>query len=269
MQRINQLLLLLCISGLVFSCTSAEYIKTGNEFSPLAETEEIKVFTSSKPEQKYERIGLIRIRGGSPEKRIAQSTAYARAKGGNAVIARETGTLTEPGTDTIIEQIGASTYETQEFVIIKLSGEMLPAKVEQTPEESKDDTGNIALTEPDAASFDYSKIPRATYSQLINDYKSLQGKMFKGSLYPKKMFKIPAALSANTETGDRLILLSTKTGKSNIYMIISNDKISVFQSKIKSGELLDFVYSPVQVYKSKAGTQPVIKFIEEIVEVKN
>ena len=267
MQKIFKLLFFLCIFGFLFSCISTDYIKTGNEYPSLAESDDIKVFTSSKPEQKYEMIGLIRIRGGSLEKRQEEAKAYAREKGGNAVIAREIGILTEPGTDNVVEQIGTSTYETQEFVIIKIEGGRSVAK----SADAKDNTENddLALSDADMpdkpTSLDYSTIPRATYNQLINDYKSLQGKMFRGMLYPKKIYKIPSALRASTERGDRLILLSTKSGKSSLYLIISNDKISAFHNKIKSGEVLDFVYSPVQVYTSKAGTKPVIKFVEEIV----
>jgi hypothetical protein len=269
MQRFYKLLFFLCISGFIFSCTSVEYIKTGNEFPSLAETEDIIVYTSSKPEQKYEKIGVVRVRGGSLEKRIEESKVYAREKGGNAVIAREIGILTNPGTDDVVEQIGASTYETQEFVIIKLEGGKAIAKAGKL-EEAKDNENSA--TDKDlsgkTSSLDYNSIPRASYSQLVNNYKSLQGKMFRGTLYPKKIYKIPATLKEGTESGDRFVLLTTKSGKNNIYLVVGSDKLSGFQNKIKSGEILDFVYSPFNVYSGKAGKQPVIKFVEEIVEAK-
>lgn len=269
MKRISMLFYFSVFVSIV-SCTSAEYIKTGNEYPSLAETEDIKIFITSKPEQKYESIGLIRIRGANQEKRIEESKAYAREKGGNAVIVREIGILTEPGTDNVVEKVEASTYETQEFMIIKLETDKSLAK------EGRDqkDQGGFPDADLDAdlkaktSSLDYSVIPRATYSQLLNDYKSLQGKMFRGSLYPKKIYKVPAALKEGTDAGDRLVLLTTKSGKNNIYLIVGNDKLSAFQNKIKSGDILDFVYSPYNVYTGKAGKQPVIKFVEEVVEVK-
>jgi hypothetical protein len=269
MLRFYKFLISLSISGFIISCTSTEYIKTGNEFPSLAETEDVKVFTTSKPDQKYEKIGVIRVRGGSLEKRVEESRIYARKKGGNAVIAREIGILTNPGTDDVVEQIGASTYETQEFIIIKLEGGNAIAKVDKL-EKANDSKNNAAVKDllDKTSSLDYNSIPRASYSQLLNNYISLQGKIFRGTLYPKKVYKIPTTLLEGTESGDRFVLLTTKSGKNSIYLIVGSDKLSAFQNKIKSGDILDFVYSPFNVYSGKAGKQPVIKFVEEIVEAK-
>jgi hypothetical protein len=271
MQRFYKLFTFLCISGLILSCTSVEYIKIGNEFPSLAETDDVQVFMSSNPAQKYEKIGLVRIRGGSLEKRIEEAKEYAREKGGNAVIAREIGALSDPATDEVVEKVGASTYETQEFSIIKLeTGGTSIAKADKLEEatESEKGKGSKEQDENILSLLDLNSIPRASYSQLINNYKSLQGKMFRGTLYPKKIYKIPPALKEGTESGDRLVLLTTKSGKNNIYLIVGSDKVPSFQNKIKSGEILDFVYSPFNVYTSKAGKQPVIKFVEEVIETK-
>jgi hypothetical protein len=269
MQRIFKLLFFLCISGILFSCTSAEFIKTGNELSPLGDNEEIEVFNNTKPSQKYQEIGLLRVRGGKTEKRIEDAKYYARKKGGNGIIVREIGILTEPGTDNVAEKVENTTFDTQEFAIIRIEGDKIASTGQETKEGSSPVTTGIPVVNPGKiASFDYSIIPRATYKQLINDYKSLQGKMFQGSLYPKKMYKIPTALKDNAEAGDRLILLTTKTGKNNVYIIANKENIPLFKEKIKSGEILNFIYSPVQVYTTKAGDQPVIKFIEEIIKSK-
>ncbi len=270
MHMLYKFLAFLCISGFILSCTSVEYIKTGSEFPSLTENEEIKVFTSSLPDQKYEKIGLIRIRGGKTEKRIEEAKEYAREKGGNAVIAREIGILTDPKSDDIVEKVGASTYETQEFVIIKLEGGRAIAKGEKPEgkEDSERISGEKAPDENLLSLLDLNSIPRASYSQLVNNYKSLQGKMFRGTLYPKKIYKIPASLKEGTEIGDRLVLLTTRSGKNNIYLIVGREKVTAFQNKIKSGDILDFVYSPFNVYKSKSGRHPVIKFVEEVVEAK-
>ena len=265
------ILLILCVLVPFLSCTSTEYIKTGNEYPSLEVSEDIQVFTTSKPEQKYETIGLIRIRGGSPEKRIEEAKDHAREKGGNAVIVHEAGILTEPGTDNVIEKVAPSTYETQEFVIIKLETSESLAKAEGHDESIDSsvpvedlDTGLQDKT----AQIDYSSLPRATYSQLTRDYKSLNGKMFRGSLYPKKIYKIPSSLKEGTEAGDRLVLLTTRSGKSNVYLVVGNDKISTVYKKIKSGEIIDFVYSPFNVLTLKSGKKPVIKFVEEVIEAK-
>jgi len=263
MQRIFILLLFLCIYGVFLSCMSAEFIKTGDEFIPLAENEEVLLFTSSNPQLKYQTIGLLRIRGGKFEDRVGKAKQYAMKKGGNGIIAREVGILTEPGTDNVIEKIGTSTYETQEFVIIKYEGDISAAKIAQAEAaksgDQKEDSGLL-----EKGSIDYSTVPRATYKQLISDYKSLQGNIFQGSLYPKKIFKIPSSLNINAQAGDRLILLTTKSQKNKLYLMINKDQIPDFRKKISSGELMDFVYSPLDVYKTKEGTYPVIKFVEEI-----
>jgi hypothetical protein len=254
------------------SCTSTNYYKTGNELPPLSQNEEVTVFSNSKPDQKYDIIGMVRIRGGRENVRIEKAKVYAKEKGGNGIIAREIGLITEPGTENVIEKIGTSTYETQEFLIVKFEGKASAAKVEKL-EEAKDivSENKVGTSEPSPSNvptLDYSTIPRATYKQLVKNYKALNGKLFRASAYPKKIFKIPSSFKLEPGTGDRLVLLTTKNGTNNLYLIINKNNIPMLKSKIYSNKMIDFVYTPVQTYTSKAGKHPVIKLVEEITAVK-
>ncbi len=270
--RKNIIIIFLFISMIILSCTSTSYYKTGNELPPLVENEEVIIFSSSKPEQKYDIIGLVRIRGGKENKRIEEAKEYAKKKGGNGLIVRETGIITEPGTEDVIEKIGVSTFETQEFLIIKLEEGTSIAKSDKL-EEAKD---NISENQTEIntgsankiSSIDYAAIPRATYKQLITNYKALNGKLFRGSLYPKKIYKIPTSLKLSPGEGDRLVVLTTKSGANKLYLLINKSSIPNLKNKINSKKILDFVYTPVQIYTSKAGKHPVIKFVEEITQIK-
>ncbi|MBN2041364.1 MAG: hypothetical protein JW864_15090 [Spirochaetes bacterium] len=256
------------------SCMSTDYIKIGDEQSPRNWNAEVAVFSSSMPQQRYKKIGLLRIRGGNLEKRTERAKLYTRKKGGDGIIIREIGAVTDPNTDAVIEEISPSTYETQDFLVIKLQGglpgtESEPVHAAADSEESGI-TGEIPDVDvpsvPDAVPSPYASLPRATYLQLINDYKSLEGEKFKGSLYPKKIYKIPSSLKGSAEAGDKLVLLTTATGKSKVYLVVANADIPVIIDKLKVGEKLDFVYSPLSVYSTKKNRYPVIKLIESIPE---
>jgi hypothetical protein len=258
------IIIFICVSAL--SCTRIEYIQTGQNFSPLPGNAEIAVFTTSKPDQKYQVVGLLRVRGGNLEKRIIRAKDYAKTRGGTAIIARAVGVITEPGTENVIEKIGTSTYETQEFVIIRYLSGKYAVKNEKL-EEAKDD--KIAAALPKKASiYDYNTLPRATYVQLIKEYQKIKDKPFRGRLYPKKIYKIPAALKSSVQSGDRIVSMTTKSGNNRILMIISMKDVGEFRNAIKAGGSIDFVYSPITVYNSSEGTQPVINFIESVAEIK-
>jgi hypothetical protein len=272
----KNIIILLFLCANILSCISTSYYKTGNELPPLTSDEEVTIFTSSKPVKKYEIIGLLRIRGSREDKRIEKAKELAKAKGGNGIIAREIGIVTEPGTEKVIEKIGTSTYETQEFIVIKLEGERFVVKNEKSGErleEAKDNISEIQSELKTSGSsnipaLDYKTIPRATYKQLITNYKSLNGKLFRGTLYPKKIYKIPSSFKLEPGTGDRLVLLTTKRGTGKLYLIINKNNIPAVRNKISSGDLLDFVYTPVQTYTAKTGKHPVLKLVEEITVVK-
>jgi hypothetical protein len=263
---------LIFIAMNILSCISASYYKTGKEFPPLTGNEDIAVFTNSSLNQKYNLIGLVRIRGGKENNRIEKAKTYAKEKGGNGIITREIGVITEPGTENVVEKIGTSTFETQEFLVIKLEEGIASAKSERL-EEAKDiisaiNSESASTGSASISSLDYSSIPRATYNQLITKYKSLKGKLFRGTLYPKKIYKIPSSFKLEPGMGDRLVLLTTKKGTGKLFLLINKNNIPSLKNKINSGELLDFVYTPVQTYTAKSGKHPVIRLVEEIRVVK-
>lgn len=262
------LILFIFLISALLSCTSAEYIRTGEEYSPTGWNAEVAVLSESESGQNYEKIGIVRIRGGDLEDRIDKAKLYARKKGGNALIAREIGVITDPATDTVVEEIGTSTYETQEFVVVKLSVDKAASVVAAAPaepaEQVVEDYPDIEEDMPASPSIDYDSLPRATYRQLVKDYQSLGDSLFKGSLFPKKIYKIPSSLKEGTESGDRLIMLTTSSGKSKLFLIADKESLGYLKSKIQAGEKLDFVYSSAGVYRSSRRDYPVLKYIEEI-----
>ncbi len=289
MRKIYKIIIICLSFATLFSCMSTKYIRTGEELSPVSWDEEIIIFDTSKPEKKYQKIGLLRISGGDQNKRIERARLYARKKGGNGIIVGKIGVITDPETGDIIEEGEPSAYETQEFVIIRLLDEKIATsqpeaekqktaeeegreeKASETPKAAAVPEKEIELppvpgktAEP--ALIDYSTLPRASFRLLVNDYKSLEGKMFRGALMPKKIYKIPSSLKSVAGIDDRLVMLTTKSGKLKIYLIINKALVPDFINKIKAGETLDFVYSPAGVYSSGKVDYPVLDFIEEIIE---
>ncbi len=114
---------------------------------------------------------------------------------------------------------------------------------------------------------DYNTLPRASVKQLTKEYRSLREELFRGSLYPKKFFRITRRLRKHAQKNERLVLVSTKSGKFKVLMLINKNMVGEFKKKIKSKDRLDFVYNPVDVYKRKRRRAiPVIRFVDEILE---
>jgi hypothetical protein len=288
MRKIYTILIICFSSAILFSCMSTKYIKTGEELSPLSWNDEIIIYDTSKPEKHYQKIGLLRISGGDKQGRIEKAKLFARKKGGDAIIVRDEGIITDPETGDTIKETTESSHKIQEFVIIKLSGDVISASLpekgkdeegaETGPgEESEGGTGEVpgvtegdtdlpSLTGEEAGPdiIDYSGLPRATYGELVNNYKTLEGKKFRGALIPKKIYKVPASLETVAGTDDRLVMLTTKSGRSRLFMLINKSRIPDFVTMIKAGETLEFVYSPAGVYSSGRADYPVLHFIEEI-----
>ncbi len=238
---------------LSFSCMSVEFKKTGEVYSPLSEDIEVQEFITSFPNQKYEEIGILSVEGGSEEERIEEAKEIARENGGDGVIAKS---LQDNGdeSDFDIEGNQIANSDVQEFIIVKLE------------ENEPDDTGFMVDRDSGkrGGAIDFSTLPRATYKQLVDDSGSIQGEMFRGKLLPRKLYKIPSSLKEYTEDGDKIVLLSTKSGKYKILLIVPNSKIDILKKKIKSRKMIDFAYSPVTVFKTRKGKRPVIEFVAEV-----
>lgn len=251
---------------LIFSCVSVEYTKTGKEYEPLSADKEVKLLLSSLPRSKYEEIGVVRIKGGSAEVQIKRAKQIARQKGGHGIIPAEKKSGPQekkgftPGAVVVGIETEEGTAETAEggkeggraFLVVRL--------VDREEEKIEKEKELPSGAEPP----DYSSLKRATFKQLVEDYNSLREEMFRGELYPRKFYKVPFKFREFAGRSDRLLLLTTRSGKLRVYMIVPGNKLAGIREKIRNKKPLDFVYSPVDVHRTKRGTWPILKFIDDV-----
>lgn len=273
----NPKIIILFVIFIFSSCMKAQFIRTGEVYPPLSPSDEIQVFLPEDAQVKYSEIGILRIMGGTQEKRIVKAKDTARANGGNAVITREIG---ESGSE---ENAGKGegfetpkrpiSYETQEFIIGKLLEKLSdkpdlaaqPVEETQQVEPSTQFFEEDLAKKPDMTQESYRLLPRATYTQLIKEYDSLKGEMFRGMLFPKKIFKVPASVKTMAKEGDKVVLLTSKKGKNSIYILVPSEALKNFKTKIKAKKSIDFVYSPVGAIRTKGKKRPVVKYIDEVI----
>lgn len=282
MNNIKIIIMFVLLSFL--SCMRAEFIRTGEIYPPLSSSDEIQVFLSGKPEVEYTEIGILRVMGGSQEKRIEKAKDAAKKNGGNAIITKGTGedgassegvdgSAVDGKTEGNDIQERATSYDIQEFIIARLLEKPSDKSdlSSQPPQKTEnEDVINQFFEEdiakkPEMTQESYRMLPRATYGQLIKDYASLKGEMFRGRLYPKKIYKVPASIEELAQKGDKLVLLSTKSGKNFIYLLTSEEALIKLKGKIKAKKDIDFVYTPVGAIQTKDGKSPVIKFVDEVI----
>lgn len=269
----------LIIIVLVFtfsSCMKAQFIRTGEVYPPLSPADEIQLFLPEDGKVKYNEIGVLRVMGGSEEKRIVKAKETARENGGDAIIARAAGESGSAGTGTEGEGFEIprrpTSYETQEFIIAKLLEKLsdktdssnIPSEEPQKTEVPDQFFEEDIAKKPELTQENYKLLPRATYAQLIKDYKSLKGEMFRGMLYPKKIFKVPGSVKKLSQKGDKVVLLTTESGKTSIYILVPTGSLQTFKEKIRAKKEIDFVYSPLSAIRIKGKKRPVVKYVDEV-----
>ncbi|MBN8222896.1 MAG: hypothetical protein J0L53_18425 [Spirochaetes bacterium] len=74
------------------SCAMGSFTRTGNNYPALAEDARVDVVMRSKPDYKYEVIGMAEVKGGTLEMQLDKARAIARENGGDVIIIVETGT---------------------------------------------------------------------------------------------------------------------------------------------------------------------------------
>lgn len=243
---------------LLVSCISVSYVKTGQEFPPLAPGAEVKVFLSKVPPGDYREIGVVTVKGGSMDKRIEKAKEESRKHGGDGIIPRETRTISdtksEPNYGYGPKMETSTTHtEVQEFVVVKL--------VERKKETPADIPGD------GVPAADYKDLPRAGYATLLNDHESLLDKKFRGALCPVNFFRIPAVLAKHAGEDKHLLMMSTRTGKSKVLLFVPKTMEGDLRSMIEARGELKFVYTPVDVYRTKSGVRyPVLLFVDKIRE---
>ena len=248
------ILLFAAFSILIVSCktTGVNFVRTGEKYPPTPAGVEIKIIAWGDAKG-YEVIGFADVGGYSVEKRVEKAKYVARDNGGDAIMPKG---LWKESRETVSEK---GSMLVQSFVILK---SRTSSKMDDLIDDSDlpgDDTGKKAKD-------DYGKLPRATFKLLVKDIDNLKGEMFRGTLFPVKYFKTPDSLREHLGDGGKLLLLSTKSRKFKLLAFIPREKTSRVSQLISENRKVNFVYSPLTLYRTKEGTYPVLKFIDEIRE---
>ncbi len=224
------------------SCSYSRFVLTGNTYPSLPSDSTVKVI-AWEDEGKYDVIGIVEIGESSISSRIEEAKRLARKHGGDAILPK--------GKEGQGLEANDTGYLLQNFMVLRKK-EKEPAIVENITEES--------LPKHDM-SYENTNLPRATYKLLLEEYESLRGEKFRGSLFPTKFFKIPAEIDTFAKGNKKLLQLKTKSGSKMLLLLVPKDNTRIFSKMIKSKEKLNFVYTPVTVYKSK---YPVLEFLAVI-----
>lgn len=250
------------LSLFFYGCeTQSSFVLTGVKQSPLAENAEVKVVAWGDPGN-YEAIGIADVGQYNLEERILEAKRIARLHGGDVIMPKG---LRDK--ESVKDDSGEG-YLLQSFLILKTKEEMPEVamvkdvgKIEKK-EDVQEDVEKSSIESPKK----YANLPKATIKLLINDYRSLKGELFRGSLYPKRYFKMPRRLRSHARGGKKLVLVSTRSGKYKIFLFVPESMKGRLQGIIKNQGKLNFVYTPVDVYVTARGKYPVLEFVDEIKE---
>ncbi len=246
---------------LIFTSCKAPYelVRTGPAQPPLPKDAEIKVVSWSEID-KYEQIAIVDVGEFTLEKRMKYAMDAARAAGGEFIAAKLSGDEAKDKRSEYLVQSFVvlkkkaiqETAAPKETAIIPKVSEAMPSEEKKIPEEKEE----IPAEAPD-----YSSLPRASFRMLLKEAPTLKGEKFRGSLYPVKYFKVPLELKKETSAGKQLLMLSNQSGSAKVLLILPRDKYQDMQDMIKAKKRLDFIYTPVTVYRSK---YPVLEYVDTI-----
>jgi hypothetical protein len=95
------------------SCAMGSFTRTGKIYPPLNENAQVDVVMRSKPDYKYELIGMAEIQGGSLDQQLNKARKIARENGGDVII------LVETGTNYNVSNGQVQSYDVRSFEIAK------------------------------------------------------------------------------------------------------------------------------------------------------
>lgn len=249
----------IAFSLFLFGCvTQSEFVLTGAKQEALPENAEVKVVAWGDSDS-YEIIGIADVGQYTLDKRIEEAKRIARLHGGDVIMPKGLrGTESKARMD-------REGYLVQSFLVMKMK--------EEVPEVAIKDASKMRESDKLSADKDlqsslekYKNLPRATYKLLVNDYRTLKGELFKGSLYPKRYYPIPSRLRSLAGRDKQMILVTTRSGKYKLFLLVPTNMNSKFKGMIRQGKRLNFVYSPVDIYVTRRGRYPVLKYIDDIRE---
>ncbi len=225
----------------VISCTSIEFVKTGEEYPALSESDEVQVLLTVDKNQ-FDEIGIADIGGVSLPLRIEKAKQIARSKGGNIIV--PVTMCTEEA-----QKRMRSGYIVQSFYILKTKTAAIAPK--ETAESKQ-----IPL--PVEEEFIPEK-QAATFTQLLQHYPSLQGQSFTNTMQPLRFYKIPPSLLAYGLLEYKLCLMQFDNDNT-VLVFIPREKIAVIKNSIDKKSTVAVDFTPLGVYKEK---YPVLKMLSE------
>jgi hypothetical protein len=249
----------IAFSVFLFGCvTKSEFILTGVKHEALPENTEVKVVAWGDSDR-YEIIGIADVGQYSLDERIEEVKRIARLHGGDVIMPKGL-----QGSESR-EKIDREGYLLQSFLVMRMKDEVPEVAIKDASKMGDDDK-LTADKELQASIEKYKNLPRATYKLLVNDYRTLKGELFKGSLYPKRYYPIPARLRSLAGRDKQMLLVTTRSGKYKLFLLVPKNMNSKFKGMIRQGKKLNFVYSPVDIYVTRRGRYPVLKYVDDIRE---
>jgi hypothetical protein len=207
---------------------------------------------------KYDQIALVDVGEFTLERRILRAKEAARLAGGEFIAPKlPADTMKKSGNEYIL----------QSFVVLKKKAPVAePVQEEKMPVVSAGEPELPIAPGDEPADLpgevkDYSNLPRASFRMLLKEYRTLRGEKFRGSLYPVKYVKAPRELTREAGKNNHFLMLSSGSGKMNVLLIVPRNMHKEMSDKIHSKKRLDFIYTPVTVYKAK---YPVLNYIEGV-----
>jgi len=226
---------------LPLSCTSIEFVKTGNEYTPLPPNSDVQVLLTVDKNQ-FDEIGIADIGGVSLPVRIEKAKEIARSKGGDVIV---------PATmcNEESKKRMRSGYIIQSFYILKTRS---TAIIQKPVEETKSFTQMVEkelLPEKQSA----------TFQQLLREYPQLHGEVFTNTMQPSGFYKIPPSLLVYGLSQHKLCLMKFDEENSAL-VFIPRDKINTIKASIEGKKSLSIDYTPLGVYKEK---YPVLRMVSQ------
>ncbi len=240
--------LILTISLVLSSaCSYSKFVKTGSSYPPVPDSSEVKVIPWGN-QSDYEVVGIAEIGESSLDTRLEEAKSIARENGGDAIAPK--------GIDVNDSDKGDVGYRLQSFLILRTKPRQIPRQPDLKPKASEPEVAAVPVKRD---TYKSSTLPRATYRLLVEEYDTLKGEKFRGSLFPAKFFRMPRSIDRQVDGEKKLLLLQTKSGKRKLLLLVPVDRTELFKELIRMRERLNFVYTPVTVYKSR---YPVLEFLD-------
>ncbi|GEM_PF-481466 len=243
----------------LFGCvTQSKFVLTGVKHEALPENAEVKVVNWG-DSGSYEIIGIVDVGQYSLNERIEEAKRLARLNGGDVIMPKGL------RGDESREKIDREGYLVQSFLVMKVKDEVPEIAVKDASNMKEGD--KLSADKESQASIEkYKNLPRATFKLLVNDYRTLKGELFKGSLYPKRYYPIPVRLRSLAGRDKQMLLVTTRSGRYKLFLLVPKNMNSKFKGMIRQGKRFNFVYSPVDIYVTRRGRYPVLKYVDDIRE---